>query len=54
VAHAAVAAGLLSAPSLSDRGFGLKVKAAAATLTVGARIRVTLMVAPPPLSIDAV
>ena len=54
VAHAAVAAGLLSAPSLSDRGFGLKVTTAAATLAVGARIRVTLMVAPPPLSIDAV
>ena len=54
VARAAVATGVLGAPSLSDRGFGIKVTTAAATLAVGARIRATLLVAPPPLTIDAV
>ena len=53
VARAVVATGLLGAPSLSDRGFGLKVATAAATLAVGAKIRATLLVTPPPLTIDA-
>lgn len=52
VTRAAVGAGLLLAPSESDRGFGLKVSAAAATLAVGAKIRVTLLVAPAPVGID--
>jgi hypothetical protein len=44
------AAGAMLAPSTSDRGWGLKVAAAAATLTVGAKVRAVLFVAAKPLT----
>lgn len=40
------AAGLMLACSNVDRGFGLRVAAAAATLAVGAKVRVTLLARP--------
>ncbi len=45
------AAGALLAPSQSARGIGLKVAAAAATLTVGAKFRLTLLCRSCPLTV---
>lgn len=42
----AVATGLLLAPSNVDRGFGIKITAAAATLVVGAKIRMAVTCMP--------
>lgn len=46
VKRADKAAGLLLACSNVDRGFGLKVTTAAATLAVGAKVRVTMLARP--------
>lgn len=46
VSQNALAAGLLLAPSSVDRGVGLKVTAAAATLVVGAKIRMYMTCMP--------
>lgn len=40
------------APSNTERGWGLKVAAAAATLAVGGKIRATLFVEPAPQGVD--
>jgi hypothetical protein len=49
VARADKAAGLLLTPSLDIVPFGLKVAAAAATLVVGAKIRMTVFARPAPV-----
>lgn len=52
IARANKTTGLMLACTNTDRGFGLKVSAAAATLAVGAKIRVTMLVRP--ASVDTV
>lgn len=54
VATSAVLAGMKLAPSASDRSVGLRVAAAAATLTAGAKIRLLMLVAPAPVGIAEV
>ena len=44
VAHTTKATATLLAPSYADRAFGLLIKAAAATLVVGAKISMTVLV----------
>lgn len=45
-------AGHLLVPDVAVRGFGFKVQAAAATLTVGAKIRTYVHVAPAPVGLN--
>ncbi len=50
IAASALQAPFLAAPSTVDRGVGIKVQAAAATLTVGAKIRLVLEFAAKPVN----